>query len=198
MCRADVFHSSCCLNFRLLAQCKLHLETKTSLILQQDENLVLRTSWTQGSWLEPLVLYHWTTITGQAAVLTIFCMYVLHRWYCIPGSHLCVVRALLGVDQKILSIRREFMLSGLWKFLKKDLFNVKGEILKWATSKFLYSWGWLSFMLYNDQVLLCWFEFFCTVNLTYIVKHDLCDYLLTRTCSHGPSETVLVSSHHCI
>ena len=155
--------------------------------------------WTQGSWLEPLVLYQWATITGQAAALTIFCMYVLHRWYCIPGSHsACVIRALLEVDQKILSIRRELMLSGFQKFLKEDMFNVKGEILKWATSKFFYSWGWLSFLLYNDQVLLCWFEFLYSQFLTYITKHDLCDYLLTWTCSHEPSETVLVSLHHCI
>ena len=80
MCRADAFHSSCCLSFRLHARCKLHLETKTSLILKQDENLVLRTDWTQGSWLEPLVLYHWATTTGQTAVLTIFWVVFRNSW----------------------------------------------------------------------------------------------------------------------
>ena len=67
-------------------------------------------------WLEPPVLCHWATTAGWPPTLTIlyiYCTggteYLSHT----PGSHsVCAVRTLLGVDWKILSIRKEPMLSG--------------------------------------------------------------------------------------
>ena len=54
--------------------------------------------------------------TGQPPVLTILYMYCTGGTECLsrtPGSHsVCAVRTPLGVDWKILSIRKEPMLSG--------------------------------------------------------------------------------------
>ena len=68
-------------------------------------------------WLEPPVLCHWATTAGQPPALTILYMYCTSGTECLshtPGSHpACAIRTLLGVDRKILSIRKEPMLSGL-------------------------------------------------------------------------------------
>ena len=67
-------------------------------------------------WLEPPVLCHWATVAGQPPTLTILCMCCTGGIECLshtPGSHsVCAVRTPLGVDRKILSIRKELMLSG--------------------------------------------------------------------------------------
>ena len=59
-------------------------------------------------WLEPPLLCHWATTTGQPPTLTIFYMYCTGGTECLshtPGSHsACTVRTLLGVNRKILSI----------------------------------------------------------------------------------------------
>ena len=73
-------------------------------------------SWTQDTWLEPPVLCHWATATGQPPALTILYMYCTGGTECLsrtPGSHsVCAIRTPLEVDRKILSIRKESMLSG--------------------------------------------------------------------------------------
>ena len=72
---------------------------------------------TQDTWLEPPVFCHWATTARQPPVLTILYMYCTGGTECLgytPGSHsVCTIRTPLGVNQKILSIRKEPMLSGL-------------------------------------------------------------------------------------
>ena len=67
-------------------------------------------------WLEPPVLCHWATTVGWPLTFTILSIYCTGGTECLshtPGSHsACAVRILFGVDQKILSIRIESMLSG--------------------------------------------------------------------------------------
>ena len=66
-------------------------------------------------WLEPPVLCHWATTVGWPLTFTILYIYCTGGTECLshtPGSHsACAVRILLGVDQKILSIKIESMLS---------------------------------------------------------------------------------------
>ena len=66
-------------------------------------------------WLEPPVLCHWATTTRQPPSLMILYMYCIggtERLSRTPGSHsVCAIRTPLGVDRKILSIRRVTMLS---------------------------------------------------------------------------------------
>ena len=67
-------------------------------------------------WLEPPVLCRWATTTEQPPTLTVLYMYCTGGTECLSrthGSHsVCAVRTLLGVDRKIVSIRKEPMLSG--------------------------------------------------------------------------------------
>ena len=66
-------------------------------------------------WLELPVLCHWATTARQPPTLTILYMYCTGGTECLshtPGSHsACAIRTPLGVDWKILSIRKESMLS---------------------------------------------------------------------------------------
>ena len=58
----------------------------------------------------------WATTGGQPPALTILYMHCTDRTECFshtPGTHsVCGIRTPLGVDRKILSIRKEAMLSG--------------------------------------------------------------------------------------
>ena len=62
------------------------------------------------------VLCHWATTAGQPPTLTILYMHCTGGTECLshtPASHsVCAVRTPLGVDRKILSVRKEPMLSG--------------------------------------------------------------------------------------
>ena len=64
-------------------------------------------------WLEPPVSCHWATTAGQPPNLTIFCMYCTGGTECLsytPGSHSAyAVRTPLGINRKIISIRKEPM-----------------------------------------------------------------------------------------
>ena len=63
-------------------------------------------------WLEPPALCHWATTAGQPPTLYIYCTGGTECLSRTPGSHsVCAVRTLLGVDRKILSVRKEPMLS---------------------------------------------------------------------------------------
>ena len=66
-------------------------------------------------WLEPPVFCHLATISGQPPTLTILYIYCSGGTECLsrtPGSHsVCAVRTPLGVNRKILSVRKEPMLS---------------------------------------------------------------------------------------
>ena len=77
-------------------------------------------------WLEPPVLCHWSTTASRPPTLTILYVYWADGTECLSctsGSDpACAVRTPLGVDRKILSIRKEPMLSGVshfkcWKHL---------------------------------------------------------------------------------
>ena len=69
-------------------------------------------------WHEPPVLFHWAMTTGQPPALTILYMYCIGGTEYLsrtPGSHsVCAVRTPVGVNRKILSIRKEPMVSGLF------------------------------------------------------------------------------------
>ena len=66
--------------------------------------------------LEPQVLCQWAMATGQPPTFTILYMYCTGGTEClsrIPRTHsVCAITTQLGVDQKILSIRKELILSG--------------------------------------------------------------------------------------
>ena len=73
---------------------------------------------TQDTWLVQPVLCHWATTTGQPPAPTILYMYCIGGIE-MPLSHtrqplLSELRTLLRIDQKILSIRREFSSKFWW------------------------------------------------------------------------------------
>ena len=73
----------------------------------------------QHLWLEPPMLCHWAMTAGQPPAITILYMYCTGGTECLshtPSNHsvctVCTITTLLGINRKILSIRREPMLSG--------------------------------------------------------------------------------------
>ena len=77
-------------------------------------------------WLEAPVFCHLATIAGQPPTLTILYMYCSGGTECLshtPGSHsVCAVRTPLGVNWKILSVRKKLMLSAFFSHSKHSVF----------------------------------------------------------------------------
>ena len=123
-------------------------------------------------WLEPPVLCYWATTTGQPPALTILYMYCTGGTEClrhIPGSlSVCVVRTLLGVDQKILSrthaewfthFRVEVSLVRLLvtaRFLTSLYFHL-------ITSKLIYE-----LLLYWSSTFSCCIDVFAWIHLVFV------------------------------
>ena len=86
-------------------------------------------------WLEPPVLCHWATTAGQPPTLTILYIYCTGGTECLSrthGSHsVCAVRTPLGVDRKILSIRKEPMLSGFLTLKAQSILPHTGNKWNW-------------------------------------------------------------------
>ena len=89
-------------------------------------------------WLESPVLYYWAMTAGQPPTLTILYMYCTGGTECLtrtPGSRsVCALRTQFGINRKILSVRKEPMLSGFLTLnaksilLKKWIWMLWGEI----------------------------------------------------------------------
>ena len=106
---ADTFCCTADVNLQICIRC---YEVK----IDENEKAISRQELNPGHlWLETPVLCHWAMTAGQPPTLTIPYIYCTGGTECLshtPGSHsVCAVRTPLGVDQKILSIRKEPMLS---------------------------------------------------------------------------------------
>ena len=91
---------------------------------------------TQDTCLDPPVLCHWATTDGQPPTLTILYMYCTDGAECLsrtPGSHsACVVRTPSGVNRKIVSVRKEPMLSGFLTLNAGSIFPQAGNKGLWG------------------------------------------------------------------
>ena len=101
-----------CCSEHLASHWKLNLDVK----IEESEKAGSRQELKLGHlWLEPPVLCHLALTAGQPPTLTILYMYCTDGTECLSGtpvSHsVCAVRTRLVVDWKILSIRKEPMLS---------------------------------------------------------------------------------------
>ena len=105
-----------------------------------EENEMVANCWESNPgylWLEPPVLCHWAMTTSSPWTLTILYMYCTNGAEYLShtsDSHsVCAMRTLLGVDWKILYIRKEPMLNGFLTLGAQNILPHTGLVVVWLS-----------------------------------------------------------------